>query len=319
LIKEQLEKQQLLTIQQNQKLKLNEQNLILAQKEKDLQRLAFLKEKAEKQEKQEKLILAEKDRLLKASELTKVVGEKSLQEQILDKQKVLIALLISSFSGFCLFVFAYYLWQRQKTLQRQKANNENFTRQLLENIEVERQRIAGDLHDSVNHELLSLKNSQDSANVNVKIDEIINEIRGISRNLHPVMFEKIGLEASIEQLVERVQLQNNFMINTDIDYKNSLSQTDELQIYRIIQEAISNIIKYANAHAGMLRIEDLPNKIFIKIKDNGKGFDVKGKLKSGDAFGLHNIIERSKVIGGEAKIISSTKGTIITIEIPKKS
>jgi two-component system, NarL family, sensor kinase len=319
LIKEQLEKQQLLTIQQNQKLKLNEQNLILAQKEKDLQRLAFLKEKAEKQEKQEKLILAEKDRLLKASELTKIVDEKSLQEQILDKQKALIALLISSLAGFCLFVFAYYLWQRQKTLQRQKANNENFTRQLLENIEVERQRIAGDLHDSVNHELLSLKNSQDSANVNVKIDEIINEIRGISRNLHPVMFEKIGLEASIEQLVERMQLQNNFMVNTAINYQNSLNQTDELQIYRIIQEAISNIIKYANAHAGMLTIEDLPNKIFIEIKDNGEGFDVREKLRSGDAFGLYNIIERSKVIGGEAKIISSAKGTIITIEIPKKS
>ncbi len=319
IIKEQLEKQQLVSIQQNQQLKLKEQNLQLFQKEKDLQHLAFLKERAEKQEKEQALVLAEKDRLLKASELVKLGDEKSLQEQILAKKNALIALLIASFAGFCLFIFAFYLWQRQKTLRRQKANSENFTRQLLENIEVERQRIAGDLHDSVNHELLSLKNSQDSKNVNHKIDEIINEIRGISRNLHPVMFEKIGLEASIEQLVERVQLQNNFMISTEIDYKNSLNQADELQVYRILQEAISNIIKYANAHAGKVKIEDLPNKIFIEILDNGKGFEVKEKLRNGDAFGLYNIIERSKIMGGEAKIISSEKGTKITIDIPKKS
>ena len=319
LIKEQLEKQQLVTIQQNQKLKLNEQNLILAQNEKELQRLAFLKERFEKQEKEQFLILAEKNSLLNASELIKIVAEKSLQEQILGKQKALIYLLISSFTGICLFIFAYYLWRRQKTLKREKANSESFTKRLLENIEVERQRIAGDLHDSINHELLSLKNSQDSTNVNVKIDEIINEIRGISRNLHPVMFEKVGLEASIEQLVERVQLQNNFMINTSIGYKKSLKQTDELQIYRIVQEAISNIIKYAKAHAGKITMEENKERIFIEIKDNGKGFNVKEALNGSKSFGLHNIIERSRVIGGEAKIQSSLEGTVINITIPKKA
>jgi signal transduction histidine kinase len=196
----------------------------------------------------------------------------------------------------------------------------NFTKQLLEKGEDERKRIAGDLHDSISHELLSLKNtlSTDMNGVSDKIDAIINDIRDISRNLHPVMFDKIGLVPNIEQLVERLQNQNNFFISTEINYNGTLSSADELQIYRIIQEALTNIIKYAQAHAAKITIVEQKDKIAIEIKDNGKGFDVKQVLNSGKAFGLHNIIERSRVIGGEASFHSSSEGTIIHITIPKK-
>jgi signal transduction histidine kinase len=208
-----------------------------------------------------------------------------------------------------------------KQLLQDKINSMNFTKQLLENTEEERRRIASDLHDSISHELLNLKSmfNQDLILVNAKIDIIINDIRGISRNLHPVMFDKIGLVLNIEQLVDRIQNQNNFFINTNINYKGTLSSADELQIYRIIQEALTNIIKYAQAHAAKITILEDKNKITIEIKDNGKGFDVKQALNSGKAFGLHNIIERSRVVGGEANIDSSGEGTIIYINIPKKS
>lgn len=194
----------------------------------------------------------------------------------------------------------------------------NFTKQLLENTEEERKRIAGDLHDSISHELLALKTtlSQDIRVVSSKIDTIINDIRGISRNLHPVMFDKIGLIPNIEQLIERMQNQNNFFISTELNYSGSLSSANELQIYRVIQEALSNIIKYANAHAAKITIEEQPNRILVEIKDNGKGFNVKETINRGKAFGLHNIIERSRVIGGEAQINSSAEGTVITITIP---
>ena len=102
-------------------------------------------------------------------------------------------------------------------------------------------------------------------------------------------------------------------------YKETLLSADELQIYRIIQEALTNIIKYAQAYAAKITILEQKDKISIEIKDNGKGFDVKQTLNGGKAFGLHNIIERSRVIGGEANINSSVEGTIIHINIPKKS
>jgi signal transduction histidine kinase len=230
-----------------------------------------------------------------------------------------ITLLGAVLGGLLCMVLGFYFWQKQRRLKQDNTNSMNFTKQLLENIEVERKRIATDLHDSISHELLNLKSifvQQDISTVNTKIDIIINDVRGISRNLHPVMFDKIGLVPNIEQLVERMQIQNDFLVSTAIDYQGSLTSAKELQIYRIIQEALTNIIKYANAHAAKITISEINNYISIEIKDNGKGFNVKETLNSNKAFGLHNIIERCRVIGGEASIVSGTSGTIINLEIP---
>ena len=243
----------------------------------------------------------------------------TLQKTTILNKNTTIALLASLFLGLFLAGVVYITRQKQRKLKLQKQNTEQYTKQLLEKTEEERKRIASDLHDSVSHELLSLKNSFDEKNdiTNSKIDSIINDIRIISRNLHPIMFDKIGLKSSIEQLVERTQSVNDFMVTADIDYNNFLSTNDELQVYRIIQEALSNIIKYANAVAAKITVLEKNNTLFVEIKDNGRGFNVSEILNGKNAFGLHNIIERSKVIGGEAKIISDKSGTIISIEIKK--
>jgi signal transduction histidine kinase len=242
--------------------------------------------------------------------------EIAINKQVIQSRNNYIAWLVA----MILSGIAFYLFQQRKRLSQAKENSTNFTKQLLETTEEERRRIASDLHDSIGHELLVLKSDlkQDVSSINTKIDQIINEVRGISRNLHPVMFDKIGLIANIESLIERMQNQHNFMISTEIDYHNSLSVSDELQIYRIIQEALSNIIKYANAHAAKITISGVENTLKIEIKDNGKGFNLKETLNSGKAFGLHTIIERSRIIGGEAKIKSSEDGTVILISISKK-
>lgn len=243
----------------------------------------------------------------------------AFQQKSLVNKNTTIALLFSALIGFVLLVLAVVLRQKQRKLKIEKAHAQMYTKQLLEKTEEERKRIASDLHDSVSHELLSLKNSLDqkSDQTDQKIDQIINDIRSISRNLHPIMFDKVGLKATINQLVERAQTTNGFMVTAEIDYQATLSTSVELQIYRIIQEALSNIIKYAEAVAAKISITEDRNSIYIEIKDNGKGFDVNEVLSNSNSFGLHNIIERSRVIGGSAKIYSDKKGTIITVEIKK--
>ncbi|MBP8156709.1 MAG: hypothetical protein KAX81_06745, partial [Leadbetterella sp.] len=136
---------------------------------------------------------------------------------------------------------------------------------------------------------------------------------------HPVMFDKIGLIPNVEQLLERVQNQNNFFVSAELKYSGFLTSADELQIYRIIQEALTNIIKYAKAHAAKISIIDDSSQLLIEIKDNGVGFNVKETLNSQKAFGLHNIIERSRIIGGIAHIGSNSEGTTVSIKIDKKS
>lgn len=249
----------------------------------------------------------------------KKVQEIQFQKQTISKKNFTIILLVSVFVVLVLVLMIYFLKQKQKKLKIEKTQSEQFTKQLLDKTEEERKRIATDLHDSVSHELLNLKNTseQNHEELNSKIDLIINDIRAISRNLHPVLFEKVGLQSSMEQLVDRIQNNHDFMITTEIEYHQTLSKESELQLYRIVQEAVSNIIKYSDAIAAKVTLKENQQKITLEIIDNGKGFSVEETLHTKDSFGLHNIFERSKAIGGIAQITSNEKGTKIVVEIKK--
>jgi signal transduction histidine kinase len=251
-------------------------------------------------------------------ETKKKEQELILQSKTITANNRLIALLLVVLLAILLMVALYITTQRQNKATFENKATQRYTTQLLEKTETERKRIASDLHDSINHELANLKTliASDNSNAKNKVDSVIEDIRIISRNLHPVLFSEIGLQASIEQLVTRVQHQNKFMLTADISYTQTLTINKELQLYRILQETISNMLKYANAIAGKITMVESNNKLVVEIKDNGVGFNVTEALQNETSFGLHNIIERSHAIGGKAKITANTNGTIITIEIP---
>ena len=309
----QLEKQKLLFLQQ-------QQALVISNKEKDLQRLAYLKEKAEKEQNEYLLALAGKDKKLQAADLAALVKEKALQLKTLAQKNALIGFLLAGIAAILLGFATFYLLLRQRQTKRKAAAQAQFTRQLLENIEEERERIAFDLHDSVSHELLSLKRSirpnDAGPDVGDKIDAIINGIRQISRNLHPVMLDKIGLRLSLETLCEQFMQHETLFVSHQIVYNNTLPKTAELQFFRIVQEGLTNALKYSGAQAVKVQLEQESNTLILRIRDNGKGFNVQQALDSGKAFGLHSILQRSKAIGGYADIRSAEGGTLITVTIP---
>jgi len=234
-------------------------------------------------------------------------------QKIKNKNNNLFLMAIGLCLLFALFIL-FVLFQKNKTIREKRKTEKIFTKQLLENTEMERKRIANDLHDGVGHELLNLKKSVDKSEA--KIDEILSEIRQISRNLHPVMFEQIGLKLSVEQLISTFQEKEQLFVNSTISYNKGLNTNDELQVYRIIQEALSNIKKYAQAHAANITITETEQYFELLIEDNGKGFDVQKTLQSGSAFGLFSIIQRTNSMGGNAEITSENNGTKISIKIP---
>lgn len=207
---------------------------------------------------------------------------------------------------------------RLKRNKKEAILQQQFTRQLLEKTEEERGRIARDLHDGLSQELLVLKNKiKNGAEIEpVKIDSIINEVRTISRNIHPVMLDQIGFKQSILHICNQLMDSGQLFITADIEYNPVLTKGDELQLFRIIQEALNNIIKYAEAQAAKVNVFEAHNKLITEIQDNGKGFDVTEALNGKSAFGLLSILERSKAINGRATIASTSGGTIIKIEIP---
>ena len=193
-----------------------------------------------------------------------------------------------------------------------------FTHQLLRNTEEERGRIARDLHDGIGQELFLLKSHivQDNGQTKDKINNIISEIRSISHNLHPAMLGQVGLKATIENMCERMMHAHHLFITSQISYGGSLPESSELQLLRIIQEALNNAVKYAGAEAAVVNITENKKWLTAEIRDNGNGFDVASTMRDKSAFGLLSIANRAKVLHGHSNITSGPEGTVITIEIP---
>lgn len=220
--------------------------------------------------------------------------------------------------GFVILWFLLVINRRKrKSAQREKILQEEFTQQLLKNTEDERSRIAGDLHDSVNHELLHLK---EITNAGKKISsddlsKIIEQVRKISYNLSPAMFEQVGLIKSVEEMCRKIMSVSSLLISTQFIYKENLGIKQELQIYRIIEEALNNILKHSQATHAFIKIESTSSNMEVKIKDNGVGFKTETLEKENTSFGLNNIKQRSKVIKGIVNIKSNEKGTELNLKL----
>lgn len=243
-----------------------------------------------------------------------------LQDKQLELQKKWIVSLVVAVVFIFLLLTLLIVWNKNRSILREQKLTESFTSQLLTKTEDERKRIASDLHDSVSNELVNLRHELENHSFlyKDKIDTILSEVRNISRNLSPTLFDKLGLKQSVEQLTDRAQNQHNFLLTSEIDYSASLNPEMELQLYRIIQEATTNIIKHADAIAGKITIWEDSNYVFVEIKDNGKGFEADKMLESGNCFGLLNIKERAKFMGGTVQIKSDKNGTEIKVSLPKK-
>ena len=218
-----------------------------------------------------------------------------------------------------LFAIVYLMRSKRFAVTKQKMQ-ESFSQGLLLEQEKERSRLARELHDSVGQKMMllskTIKNSGDhSAEALAK--ESLDEVRTISRGLHPSNLERLGLTEAINALVYDINANTGLFFTEDIDnIDNVLPKESELHLYRIIQESLSNIIKHAEAKAVKMKINKEDHKISILVSDNGKGFNMEAKNKS-LSLGLKTLFERAKIIGAQLSLHSEkNKGTMITLNIP---
>lgn len=202
--------------------------------------------------------------------------------------------------------------------------------------EEERRRIAMELHDTslqtlahVIHQvdLASIYMDQDIvksklelAEVKQNIKTVIDEIRNTIFDLRPMPFDDIGIEETIQRYIQYVNKDHAFEIHTEIGNIDTTYYIIMANIYRIIQECISNAIQHSGGNRIFLRCYSEDKVCYIEIVDNGKGF-VDGKFgQDGQKhFGLSVVKERVMILGGKIQIISEIdKGTRISIVIPLK-
>jgi two-component system NarL family sensor kinase len=193
--------------------------------------------------------------------------------------------------------------------------------------EEERARIARELHDSIMNMLVVikfrieaniiklLKNEQPASmqitleDITVKLKDTLTELRRIVRDLHPLALD-LGLKVAIEQLALNMNdagIATEFSTHGEVD---SLSTAANRALYRIAQESLNNIKQYAHARHVTLKLEGNSRRVKLTIQDDGLGFDVDHiKRDPNHGFGLHNMEERVKAVGGKLTITSSSKGT----------
>ena len=240
-----------------------------------------------------------------------------------------LALVALSIVGAALLAYE----RRVSRLERAHRAQEAFSRQLIDSQESERKRIAAELHDSLGQNLLIIKNwtllglslLEPSHRGKAALDEIstaasqaLNEVRQITYDLRPYHLDEIGLSKALEAMIKRVVSPTGLRMRVDIEsLDGALAKEKEINLYRIVQECVNNIIKHSQSTEASVDIRKDSRQVQITIEDNGRGFSPE-ETTSGNGtqggFGLRGISERTRMLGG-TYLINSAPGQGTTINI----
>ena len=253
---------------------------------------------------------------------SKIAAQNANISMLEEKNKAKRNLMIFGGVGLSLLFLSIYLYRNRVFLLRNKKLQQSFLQELLQTQERVSKRISKDLHDSVGQSLLLIKNrvmqSKDEQTAKV-VDNVIDEVRSISRSLHPFKLEELGLTVTLESSVEMIDENYDIFISADIDNIDQVFDPEkEINIYRLVQESFNNILKHSNARSAEIRVNNKENDVEIVIKDNGKGFDVSQEKTAISKIGLKTLSERSKFLKASFKILSEIdQGTTLIFKIPK--
>ncbi len=231
---------------------------------------------------------------------------------------------------FFVFIFQRKLTARKKAyaeieklMQKQELQSAYI---LIAGQEQERKRIAGELHDNIGGLLATLKIYSDLTLQQTEIDEIqrlngkINsisenlslEVRKLSHELDLRTLSGFGLRVAIKQLCEAITGSGKLEIVHLIDIQCPVHEDISLNLYRIIQELVTNTLKHAFATKARIEISLIDDDITLIYEDNGKGFDITTEVAG---MGLKNIYSRVNAINGKLTMDANARGTTCIIEV----
>jgi two-component system sensor histidine kinase DegS len=221
--------------------------------------------------------------------------------------------------------------------KRMQENLRHYLRQVTKAQEEERKRISRELHDETIQDLIVLSRQLDQLASNTsglstenrlrleelwqQTDTIIRGIRRLSQDLRPAALDRLGLLPALELLATESSEYSGIKTNVElVGSERRLPEETELVLFRVTQEALRNVWKHSGASETNIKADFNDTSIKIIINDNGKGFDLPGKI--GDLarygkLGLAGMQERAQLIGGNLTMESHPgKGTTVIIEVP---
>jgi two-component system NarL family sensor kinase len=219
------------------------------------------------------------------------------------------------------------------------AKLKRLAQQVVESQENERARLSRELHDGISQMMVSVKLLLESALARfersearvpaaeaalatslARLGDTLREVRRISHALRPSMLDDLGVAAALEQLTRELSEESGIEMGfTQITHTHAATLADAVNtvLFRIAQEALTNIVRHAQASSAALALEISHDTITLTIADNGRGFDVTHAFvgrRSG--VGLRNMRERLEALGGTLSLASQAGHTVVTARVP---
>lgn len=221
-----------------------------------------------------------------------------------------------------------HLEQQSKELQLERKLR---LQSVIDGQEMERQRLSRELHDGLGQLLIAIKLRLEGLiftdrskliytieGIKKLFDSTIDEVKRISYDLMPAVLFEFGLVKAIRNLCDDIETRSR--IKTNLIFECDSDKLDKLQktyLFRIIQEAMNNIVKHAEASRVDISLSLIDNTIHLFIADNGKGFNLEERIHSLNTNGIYNMRERVNLLNGSFEINSIIKnGTTIKAVIP---
>jgi two-component system NarL family sensor kinase len=207
-----------------------------------------------------------------------------------------------------------------RTIELQKLSG-----QLLHIQDEERRRIARELHDDLGQQLSALKmlmqNPQDKDEALRTADRAVASVRNLSYLLHPPLLDETGLRSALYWYAEGLTKRSGIRVSLSVKPQifPRLSKEIEMTIFRVVQEALTNVYRHAESDSARVEIDKQSEWVFVRVRDHGKGLprEMDGKmLLPNMGVGIAGMRERMRQLGGELTLSRAEPGTLLEAKIP---
>jgi len=254
----------------------------------------------------------------------------------MESSEVVIAIIIASvvllaLAAFFLFVLISYRLKKNKHIVETENMKREFNNALHQSVsevqETTLRTVGEELHDNVGQLLSSTKMMLGLAERSLPtipdtfttasntLGKAISELRSISKVLNKEWLKQFNLTENLQAEVKRIKYPGNLYLTMDDNLIIPVNSEEQIILFRIVQEALNNVIKHSNAENVSITMSNRENNFLVSVKDDGKGFDINSQ-KNG--VGMMNMKHRAQLLGGQLIVKSSEQGSEITIKLPNQ-
>jgi signal transduction histidine kinase len=227
------------------------------------------------------------------------------------------------------------LHRRAQQLEVLNGELRRLSSSLISTQDDERRRIARELHDGLGQDLIAAKIVLDVALVNEQqsdkkekavldasmlVDRAIQQVRSISHLLHPPMLDEIGLHSALQWFLEGLTKRSGIETFIETQPLNFPRLAPELEttVFRIVQEALTNVFRHSGARKGWVTLLKGENEVIVRIRDDGKGISehIAEFRPDSIGIGIGGMRQRVKEFGGELRLLNASPGTLVEVVIP---